>query len=167
MFTKIYWLHHFENNTKLGIMARPRGGEWLDEEIAMLKKQHVHTLVSLLESQEIAELGLNKEPQLCAAHEITYVNFPIADRNIPEKNSRLEPFISMLTQQIQEAHSVVIHCRMGIGRSSIIAGCILLETGLKTDFIFQHITKIRGLKVPDTDEQIRWLKEREKNKRIN
>lgn len=165
MFTKIYWLHQFENSAKLGIMARPRGGEWLEEEIAMFKKQQVHTLVSLLESQEIAELGLNKEQQLCAMHGITYINFPIADRNIPEKNNRLEPFISTLTQQIQKAHSVVIHCRMGIGRSSIIAGSILLEAGLKTTDIFQHITNVRGLKVPDTDEQVRWLKDRERNRR--
>jgi protein-tyrosine phosphatase len=167
MFTKIYWLHRFENNAQLAIMARPRGGEWLEEEIAMLKKQHVHALVSLLESHEIAELGLSKEQQLCEAHGITFINFPIPDRSVPEKYSRLEPFLTMLMQQIQEGHSVVIHCRMGIGRSSIIAGCLLLEAGLKTDFIFQHITKVRGLKVPDTEEQVRWLKEREKNKRTN
>lgn len=166
MYTKIYWLHQFDNNARLGIMARPRGGEWLDEEIGMLKKQNIHILVSLLELQEIAELNLNKEQQLCTMHGISYINYSIADRNIPAKSNKLEPFINNLNEKIKEGHSVVIHCRMGIGRSSIIAGCLLLEAGLKTDYIMQHITKVRGLKVPDTDEQVRWLKEREKSKLI-
>lgn len=33
MAAKIYWIHTFNNLTRLGIMARPRGGDWLDDEI--------------------------------------------------------------------------------------------------------------------------------------
>lgn len=39
MPVKIYWLHNFENGSKLGIMARPRGNEWLEGEIISLKRQ--------------------------------------------------------------------------------------------------------------------------------
>jgi hypothetical protein len=51
---------------------------------------------------------------------------------------------------------------MGIGRSSIIAGCLLFKAGYKTNQIIQHISKVRGLRVPDTEEQIAWLKKQEK-----
>ncbi len=57
MYTKIYWLHQYENNTRLAIMARPRGGEWLEDEIVQFKKQHVNVIVSLLGPAEIAELA--------------------------------------------------------------------------------------------------------------
>lgn len=161
MFTKIYWIQQFNNSTKLGIMARPRGGEWLEGEIENLKRQKVGLLVSLLEEAEIAELELAKEEDFCKKHAVLYINFPIVDRDIPRKDHKTDEFIEHLATKISEGLSIVIHCRMGIGRSSIISASILLLKGLKTDTILRHITQVRGLKVPDTTQQIAWLKSRE------
>jgi hypothetical protein len=63
--------------------------------------------------------------------------------------------------KLQDGTYVVIHCRMGIGRSSIIAASVLLRVGVKADNIIDNISKIRGLKVPDTDRQLQWLKARQ------
>lgn len=158
MRTKIYWLHQFESSAKLGIMGRPCGNEQLEDEILHLKKQNVHVLVSLLESEEIYELGLRKQKNYCEEQQIEYFNFPIADRNIPQKSDKIEVFIQEMVEKINKGFSVVIHCRMGIGRSSIIAGYILLKLGWQTDKIMDHIGKIRGVKVPDTPEQMEWLR---------
>jgi protein-tyrosine phosphatase len=155
-------VHDFANAAKLGIMPRPRGGDWLEEEIIKFKKQNIGIWVSLLEQHEINELGLRNQQTLCSKHELEYINVPIVDRSIPEKGSKIDSLIDSLYQKLQTGHSVVIHCRMGIGRSSIIAGCILLKAGFKTNQIIQKITVARGLKVPDTDQQIQWLKNREK-----
>ena len=111
----------------------------------------------------ISELGLRDQQSLCLKHEIEYINFPIADRSIPAKGGKIELLIDQLYQKIQTGNSVVIHCRMGIGRCSIIAGCILLKVGFKTEQVLQIITAARGLKVPDTDQQVQWLKDREKS----
>jgi protein-tyrosine phosphatase len=156
-------VHDFANGAKLVIMSRPRGSDWLEEEIIKFKKQNIGTWVSLLEQHEINELGLRDQQTLCSKHELEYINFPIVDRNIPEKGSKIDSLIETLYQKTQTGNSVVIHCRMGIGRSSIIAGCILLKAGFKTDQILQKITSARGLKVPDTDQQVQWLKSREKD----
>ena len=155
-------MHDFANGAKLGIMPRPRGDDWLEEEIIKFKKQNIGTWVSLLEQHEINELGLRHQQTLCSKHELEYINFPIVDRRIPEKGNKIDSLIETLFQKTQAGNSVVIHCRMGIGRSSIIAGCILLKAGFKTDQILQKITAARGLKVPDTELQIQWLKSREK-----
>lgn len=162
MYTKIYWIHDFANGAKLGIMPRPRGDDWLEEEIIKLKKQHIGLWVSLLEQDEMHELGLRNQPALCLKHDLGYINFPIVDRHVPEKGNKVDSLIEQLYQKIQNGNSVVVHCRMGIGRSSIIAACILLKQGFKTEQILQKITSARGLKVPDTDDQIQWLKNREK-----
>jgi protein-tyrosine phosphatase len=161
MPVKIYWLHSFENTSKLGIMARPRGNEWLEEEILSLKRQGVQIIVSLLDRNEIYELGLEKEPELCLNHGIEYINLPIVDRNVPKPDSGIHNFIGQLKEKISAGNSMVIHCRMGIGRATIIAGCLLLKSGYKTEELIVHISKIRGLRVPDTDEQITWLKKQE------
>jgi protein-tyrosine phosphatase len=49
---------------------------------------------------------------------------------------------------------------MGIGRSSIIAAAVLLKYKQNADKIIENISTIRGLKVPDTDKQLSWLKSR-------
>jgi len=160
MFTKIYWIHQFDNVAKLGIMARPRGDNWLADEVANLKKQNVGLLVSLLEKEEINELGLRQQETICKGSDIEFINFPIADRSIPKTSDKTDWLVDYLTSKLQDGTSVVIHCRMGIGRSSIIAASVLLGTGLKADNIIENISKIRGLKVPDTDNQLEWLKAR-------
>lgn len=159
MFTKIYWIHQFDIDARLGIMARPRGNDWLENEIIQLKKQHVSTLVSLLESDEIYELGLKQENVLCEKHGIKYINFPIPDRDVPKYENDVNVLISQLIKSL-DAGSIVVHCRMGIGRSSIIAGALLLAAGIKFGNIFDSISTVRGMKVPDTDKQSDWLKAR-------
>ena len=41
-----------------GIMPRPRGNDWLEDEIKQLRLNGVNTIISLLESEEILALGL-------------------------------------------------------------------------------------------------------------
>ena len=158
MYTKIYWLQLFANATKLGIMPRPRGGDWLDNEIANLEKHDVGVLVSLLQQDEIDELGLTAEQSLCLEHQIEYIHFPITDRDIPSSKHKTAELVNRLRKLLANGTSVVIHCRMGIGRSSIIAGAVLLNVGLTNDEIITEIEKSRGVKVPDTEEQLQWFK---------
>ncbi len=60
MPTTIYWIHKFHNSAKIGIMARPRGDDWLEDEINNLKNNEVSVLVSLLERSEFMTLNLVK-----------------------------------------------------------------------------------------------------------
>lgn len=159
MPTKIYWIHHFDNGARIGIMPRPRGGDWLEDEIIYFKNQKVNLLVSLLEAEEIRELKLKEEEAMCIKHRISFLHFPIKDRSIP---SNANEFIMLLSKRVNEGASIIIHCRMGIGRSSIIAGSILLLNGYKADEIFDLISDVRGLKVPDTEEQKEWLRTKAK-----
>ena len=157
MASKIYWLHQFENGARIGIAARPRGGEWLKDEILYLHKNKVNVLFSLLEHNEIYELELELEEQECTLQNMKYINFPIADREVPEKNLKTDNFIDSLVNEINNGLSIIIHCRMGIGRSSIIAAAVLLKFNFDAKNIFKIISNARGLNVPDTDEQIQWV----------
>jgi hypothetical protein len=49
----------------------------LEEDILSLKKQGVQTIVSLLDRNEIYELGLENESELCLKHGIEFITFPI------------------------------------------------------------------------------------------
>jgi hypothetical protein len=90
--TEIYPLREFEG-VSLAIMPRPRAGDWLSDEIDSWRNANIRTVVSLLESQEIAELGLKEEPQLCASCGIEFVSFPIRDRGVPNSYGALNQLI--------------------------------------------------------------------------
>ena len=46
----------------LSTMARPRGGDWLEDEMTSLSAAGVSVLVTLLSDAETSELGLSAEP---------------------------------------------------------------------------------------------------------
>ena len=62
-----------------------------------------------------------------------------------------------LADKVRREEKAVIHCRAGIGRSSILAGAIMIKLGVESQQIFETISKHRAMQVPDTEEQREWL----------
>jgi len=155
MLPTIYKVKKLQFGT-LSIMAKPVSGEWIEDEFVGLKHLGVSKVVSLLESQEQIEVGLGAEQKLCEQNGIEYESFPIPDRGLP--NTRLaNNFVSKLAKEISEGKHVVIHCRAGIGRTGIIAGGVLVKTGIAPKEALALISESRGVQVPDTEEQEAWL----------
>ena len=67
------------------------------------------------------------------------------------------------TVHTKSGEKIVAHCRMGIGRTSLVIAVTLLKTGYNNEDVFELITKKRTLKVPDTKEQLNWVKALKKN----
>lgn len=53
-----YWIK--AEGVRLGIMARPRGDDWLADDIGILKRAGVDVIVSALTSTEAEELGCSE-----------------------------------------------------------------------------------------------------------
>ncbi|MEM6377217.1 MAG: dual specificity protein phosphatase family protein [Bacteroidota bacterium] len=158
MISEIYWINEEKiGEKKLGTMARPRGNDWLDDEIKWLKIRKVDCLVSLLEQSEQAELGLQNEGAICKKWGIEFISFPIEDVHIPKKEEAFIKLAKELATLITNSQNVVIHCRMGIGRSSILAAAIMINLGFEAGNVFEIIKTYRNLKVPDTAEQTEWI----------
>lgn len=136
MLVDIYWIDKIKSG-KIGIMARPRGGYWLEDEIKSLKTSSVGVVVSLLESEEISELDIVDEENLCKLNELLFLSFPIKDRNIPPSIQKTFEFAQNLFNFLKEGKNVVIHCRQGIGRSSLIAACVLVLNGFSSEEVFE------------------------------
>ena len=64
MHVKVFWINQSDSG-HIGIIPRPRGGDWLEDEIASLHQSHADVIVSLLENDEISELDLTQEQTLC------------------------------------------------------------------------------------------------------
>ena len=69
------------------MMARPRGGDWLGDELRWLSADGVNVLLSMLTREEVAELGLNRMKAICGMEGIEFWSFPVADRGVPESSA--------------------------------------------------------------------------------
>jgi protein-tyrosine phosphatase len=140
----------------LGIMPRPRGNDWLEDEIIGLRDLGYEIVVSFLEHSEEIELELTHEKRYCEQNNIKFVSFPIADRGIPHIETFLY-LVSQLYQEIIQGKKAILHCRGGIGRAGITASSILIRHGMSGEEAFFKVSEARGLNVPDTEEQKLWI----------
>jgi protein-tyrosine phosphatase len=143
---------------RLATMACPRGGDWLADEVEALRLEEVDVLVSALTDSELSERQLTAEPELAIQAGLAYISFPIRDRGIPSV-AAVTDLVGHLEELLTAGQFVVIHCRAGIGRSSLIAAAVLVREGLSPNEAWQRIEAARGLAVPDTEEQRTWLAE--------
>lgn len=156
MFGELNWIDRVGEGN-LTIMARPAGGPDLSSSTKQLASQQVDVVVSLLTMFEEVELGLEEEASLCNSVGIEFVSFPIPDRGLPESAQTVQKLVELVSVRLTEGKSVAIHCRMGIGRSGMIAACILAHQGLEVMKAFEAIGRARGVEVPDTPEQRIWV----------
>jgi protein tyrosine phosphatase (PTP) superfamily phosphohydrolase (DUF442 family) len=154
--SELYWIRDIEP-MRLAIMPRPDGGDALAGEISRLKQIGVDKVVCLLNDAEIEELLLTSEADLCRRNGIGYLSFPIPDRGIPHSTSKFMRLADDLAETVRAGQPVAIHCRAGIGRSSLTAGCTLLRLGIPAGEVFPMLSRARGFTVPDTPLQIEWF----------
>jgi protein-tyrosine phosphatase len=153
----LHWIT--ANDLQVAIAPRPRGQDWLSDDINEWKRAGTDVIVSALTAAEIDELGLAAEEECCRVRGIEFISFPIEDRSVPSSVSEFNKLLDLLNGLLASRKSVVIHCRAGIGRSSIIAASLLIKNGLSAGTAFQKIEKARGFPVPDTPEQRRWVED--------
>lgn len=142
---------------RLAIMARPRAGDWLEDEVTGWKAEGIDTVVSLLERDEVEELGLSLEATLCAQQGMEFISFPIADRGVPVSVPAAATLSDLLVSELGGGKNIAIHCRAGIGRSSVVAACVMVGAGFTAAHAFDQISAARGVQVPDTDGQRAWV----------
>lgn len=142
---------------KLAILARPRGGDWLDDEMRGWRRAGINIIVSLLETDEAAQLDLRKEPAVARENGIQFIAFPIPDRGVPASLPDSIALMARLSRERDAGKNIAVHCRQGIGGSGLIAAGILANSGTHPDEALRIVGGARGLTVPETWEQREWV----------
>ncbi|MEU6827541.1 hypothetical protein ABZ894_02710 [Nocardia beijingensis] len=143
---------------RLSIMAKPRGGEWLEDEMTALKASGVDHLVCALTAAELYECDLGAEERTAREAGLQFVSIPIVDRGVPDQASVL-PTLRHLAAELNDGAHVLTHCRFGIGRASLLAAALLVLNGTDPDTAWNRLEQARGLTVPDTPDQREWTNE--------
>jgi protein-tyrosine phosphatase len=143
---------------RLAILPRPRGGDWLADDVAAWRRAGVDVVVSLLTPDETADLGLEAEADECRAHGIEFRSLPTPDRGVPAFAAAAD-LIARLAGSVADGRTVAVHCRQGVGRSAVLAAGVLTALGVDADSAVRAVADARGCPVPETPEQRRWIAE--------
>ena len=152
MKPEMYWI-----DESLALLMRPRGDDWLADEIRAWKDAGINVVVSLLAAYEITELGLTREAAVCQSADLEFFWFPIEDLSVPDHLLDTIKLIDTLTALQHDGKTIGIHCRQSLGRAPLIAACLLVRKGVASTTAWEIIGAARGTTVPETDEQREWL----------
>jgi protein-tyrosine phosphatase len=142
---------------RLAIAARPRGGDWLEDEASGWRRAGIDVMVSLLEADEAAQLDLVDEPKAAGANGIRFLPFPIPDRGVPASASAAVSLIAAISDALERGDNVAVHCRQGVGRSGLIAAGVLRSAGIDPERAIEVVSSARGEIVPETPGQRSWI----------
>jgi len=156
MTSTLYWIP-VSASGRLALVPRPRGGDWLEDEIAEWKRQGVDVVVSLLTNEELIELGLVAEEELIMSAGLQFFSLPILDRGIPEDGEATYQLTRDLAEQLTGGQTIAIHCRQSIGRAGLVAASVLVELGMRPQLAIDRISASRGLPIPETSSQLDWI----------
>jgi len=143
MWTELHWVDGPWPG-KLALASRPRGGDWLEEEMAGWRRAGVDTVLSLLTPEEEQELELKREGREAKARGMKFASLPIPDRQVPNSESEMSATLDRLDADLSAGKNVVVHCRQGIGRTGLVAACLLITKGLTPEAAVKALSARAG-----------------------
>ncbi|MBK6683691.1 MAG: dual specificity protein phosphatase family protein [Deltaproteobacteria bacterium] len=146
-----------DDRFRLAIQHRPRSGEWLKVDLLGLKARGVDVLVSMQPEAEANVMGLGAEPEVALEVGLEFRRFAVPDHDVPADPAAALAFAAELARDLQAGRGVLIHCFAGIGRSGTMAILAMVECGLPLPEACARASLARGIPVPETDAQLKWL----------
>jgi len=142
---------------RLGIVPRPRGEDWLGDEVRSWREAGLSVVASLLTPEESSEFGLEAEAEISRRAGLEFHSLPIPDLGVPPSRAAMADLAEALERALSAGKNVAVHCRQGIGRSSLAVASVLVTAGVPPGEAFRDIAAARGTQVPETVEQRRWV----------
>lgn len=138
------------------MVGRPRGGVWLADDMARLRRGGVDTLISALPPGEAATAHLADEGIAAGAAGIDFVHFPIPNLLTPPLEEAV-PVFAGLAARVRAGGFVGAHCFASQGRGPLIVASTMVLLGVDPDEAWREIAAARRLDVPDTHLQRNWV----------
>jgi len=151
----IYWID-YSGPGRLAILARPQGDDLLESEIRGWRDDGIDVVVSLLTEADNSYLGLSAEAELCRSNGLQFISFPIEDSGVPDSLDETLQLVRKLNDLSTKGKNIGFHCHGCIGRSPLIASCVLMFSGVTAERAFERVSVARGYPIPEAPEQAAW-----------
>ncbi len=127
-------------------------------------------LASLCAAGVSAFIDLTREEELDGYQHLLpagtqYVRHPIPDHGLPRDAAQMKAILAEIRAQLAAGRLVYLHCRAGIGRTGMAAGCLLAESHggeaalEELNHLWQHSARAASwASVPETDAQSAFVR---------
>jgi ADP-ribosylglycohydrolase len=130
------------------------------ERLSRLLEAGIDCFLDLTQPQELTSY----EALLPA--DVDYLRCSIPDHGTPRERGEMTEIMQSLRGALREGRVVYLHCRAGIGRTGMVAGCLLAERGLSGEEALAELNRLwqqsarsgQWPTVPETGHQIEYVR---------
>jgi protein-tyrosine phosphatase len=103
-------------------------------------------LVTILEVEEMEWMRIADLREHAVAHGMESLWYPVEDLNAPgdEELPEFLAFLGDVLERLEGGRTVVVHCRGGLGRSGMVAACLLAVRDCEPERAIEVVRQARG-----------------------
>lgn len=133
----------------------------LRERLRALMDGGIDSFLDLTMPEEFEAYDLELPPS------VRYARRPIRDHSLPARREHMEDILRLVARELHDGRRLYVHCHAGIGRTGMVAGCVLIERGSSGDVALNELNDLwqqcdrshTWPYVPETEEQIAYVRE--------
>lgn len=133
------------------------GGQWdrdLGEDLRRLQDTYeASLLVSLIEDHEFNLLGIKDLPSEVRSAGMRFHRLAITDVSVPDGPDDVVALVRVVLAVAGAGDTVVLHCRGGLGRAGLVAGCCLVALGVEANEAIHEVRKARPGAIETRDQE--------------
>jgi len=135
------------------------------ERLQRLLKAKIDCFIDLTEPGELAAYD-GQLPGAASGDPVIYLRKPIRDHGLPESREQMEEILDEMDSALAAGRRIYIHCRAGIGRTNLVAGCWLVRGELSGEGALARLNELWRASarsqswpsVPETEAQCDYLR---------
>ncbi|HET9931690.1 MAG TPA: isochorismatase family protein [Polyangiaceae bacterium] len=135
---------------------RDRGRD-LTSDLQTLTRQKVTRLLCLVTDEELEWAGVSDIARAAAAHGIELRHHALMDQGAPSVEDA-EALVAWCREACERGEAVVVHCMGGLGRSGVIAACLLASAGASGEEAITTVRSARGPRAIESRQQERFVR---------
>lgn len=142
---------------EVGLCRAPGRHGAFNSDLRAVLKWNPDIVVTLLEDNELAQIGAEELPAMLAREGIDWTHIPIVDFGVPDPAGEGEwaKVAPDLLSRLENGHKILIHCMGGCGRTGMIALRLMLVSGENVDTALARLRAARPCTI-ETDAQMEW-----------
>jgi protein-tyrosine phosphatase/nicotinamidase-related amidase/Ser/Thr protein kinase RdoA (MazF antagonist) len=136
--------------------GRKDRGRDLDADLEALRARGTSVLVTLTTKEELAWAGVPDLEARARAAGFETIVLPIRDQEAPS-DAAMHELTGAIRERLDAGSAVVVHCMGGLGRSGLVAACVLVDRGRSPLEALAAVREARGPRAVESPAQERAL----------
>ncbi len=107
-------------------------GSTLEADLQEIRGWGANLVLTLLDDLELRTSGVADLGKKVVALDMIWLQLPIPNMGLPDDEfmEKWQGVVPWFCKMLRNGQNIVVHCRGGVGRTGLMAACLLIELGL-------------------------------------